>query len=320
MKPSSDFAAGGDPLVDARASLIAESVALPPDRHGDALGEASSRPRDRLRATHAFRIRLPLRGLATIVYTMENARVHEEQLVIGDAFGEVLLACQRAGGASGVAYELIERSDGFLAAMDAARYFSTDPDSAFELAQGRVLDIGAGAGRASVALHDRGQDVLALDISPGATAVCRDRGVPTTYSGSVFELAASGPAPFDTFLMLGNNLGLLAGPAEAPLVLEALAAMAAPGARIVGETADPYTTNRPLHLDYHEQNRRSGRLPGQLRLRVRHERTVTPWWDYLLCTPDELEEIIGPTPWTLAGVQPRPSPSPQWLATLHLGG
>ena len=250
---------------------------------------------------------------------MENVRVHDEQLTIGDAFGEILLACQQAGGASGVAHELIERSDGFLAAEDAARYFSTDLDSAFELAQGRVLDIGAGAGRASVALHDRGQDVVALDISPGATAVCRDRGVPTTFTGSVFELAASRPAPFDTFLMLGNNLGLLGGPANAPLFLEALGAMAAPGARIVGETADPYTTTRPVHLDYHEQNRRSGRLPGQLSLRIRHERTATPWWDYLLCTPEELEEVIRPTAWVLASVLPRPSPSPQWLATLQLG-
>ncbi len=250
---------------------------------------------------------------------MENGRVHEEQLAIGDAFGEILLACQQAGGVFGVAHELIERSDGFLAVEDAARYFSTDLDAAFDLASGRVLDIGAGAGRASVALHDRGQDVVALDISQGATAVCRDRGVPTTFTGSVFELAESQPEPFDTFLMLGNNLGLLGGPAQAPLVLGALGAMAAPGARIVGETADPYTTTRPVHLDYHEQNRKAGRLPGQLRLRIRHERTATPWWDYLLCTPEELEEVIAPTAWTLDSVLPRPSPSPQWLATLQLG-
>ena len=104
-----------------------------------------------------------------------------------------------------------------------------------------------------------------------------------------------------------------------PLVLDALGALAAPGARIVGETADPYTTTRPVHLDYHEKNRKSGRLPGQLRLHIRHERTATPWWDYLLCTPEELEEVIAPTAWTLDGVLQRPSPSPQWLATLQFG-
>lgn len=249
---------------------------------------------------------------------MENERVHDEQLEIGDAFGEVLLACQDADGAGGVAYEIVERSDGFLGVADAAKYFSTEADSAFDRASGRVLDIGAGAGRASIALQDRGHDVVALDISAGATAVCRSRGVRTTFTGSVFELAASGPERFDTFLMLGNNLGLLGGSAQAPLVLEALAAMGASGTRIVGETADPYTTTDPLHLEYHEQNRRSGRLPGQLRLRVRQKRTVTSWWDYLLCTPEELEELIASTAWSLVGVQPRPSPSGQWVGTLLL--
>ena len=247
---------------------------------------------------------------------MENERVHDEELELGDAFGEVLLACQEADGAAGVAYELIERSDGFLGVADASKYFSTDHDSAFDLASGRVLDIGAGAGRASVVLQDRGHDVVALDISAGATEVCRRRGVRTTFTGSVSDLAASGPEPFDTFLMLGNNLGLLGGPAGAPPVLAALAAMAAPGACIVGETADPYSTTNPLHLGYHDQNRRLGRLPGQLVLRVRHQRMITPWWEYLFCTPDELEQVIASTAWRLADVKPRPSPCGQWVATL----
>jgi hypothetical protein len=150
---------------------------------------------------------------------MENARVHDERLAIGDAFGEILLACQRAGGASGVAYELVERSDGFLAVADAARYFSTDPDPALEL--------------------------------------------------------ACGPASW----------------ARPPI-----------RTRRPGRSTST-TTSRTGGLD---------ELPGQLRLRVRHERTVTPWWDYLLCTPEELEEVIGPTTWTLAGAQVRPRPSAQW--------
>lgn len=251
---------------------------------------------------------------------MENERIHDERLEIGDAFGEVLLACHDAGGTAGVAYALIERSDGFVDVADAATYFSTDWDSAFDLTSGRVLDVGAGAGRVSVALQDRGEDVVALDISPGAVAVCRDRGVRGTFTGSVFDLAGSRPEPFDSFLLLGNNLGLLGGPANAQVFLDALAAMAAPRARIVGETADPYATTNPVHLDYHDQNRRLGRLPGQLRLRVRHKRTVTPWWDYLLCTPDELEEVIASSAWTLAAAQPRTTSPGQWIATLILDG
>lgn len=157
---------------------------------------------------------------------MEDERIHRKRLVIGDAFGQVLLACQAGGGAPGVAFESIERSDGHLGVMDAARYFSPTDDwsattrFARERAAGRILDIGAGAGRVSLVLQEQGHDVVALDVSEGATTVCSERGVRTTFTGSVFDLAATAPGPFDTFLMAGNNLGLLAGAEQAPRFLE----------------------------------------------------------------------------------------------------
>ncbi len=265
--------------------------------------------------------------------TVESERVHEEHLVIGDAFGQVLSVCDAAGGAGGVALEVIERSDGHLGVMDAARYFASAADwsastrVAFDQASGRVLDIGAGAGRVALALQDRGNDVVALDISPGATTVCRRRGVRSTFTGTVFELAGSAPQPFDSFVMLGNNLGLLASRDEAPRFLDALTSIARPGARIVGETLNPYDTSNPDHLRYHEENRRLGRLAGQLRLRVRHLQMVTPWWDYLFCTPEELEPILAQTAWELTEAYPAPPgawkageswPPGQWTAVLAL--
>lgn len=243
--------------------------------------------------------------------------------MVGDAFGEVLLACDAGGGACGVAFELVERSDGHLGAMDAARYFapigewSATSRFAFDQADGRVLDVGAGAGRVALALQDRGSEVVALDVSAGATTVCRRRGVRSTFTGTVFEYAGSAPERFDTFVMLGNNLGLLAGPERAPLVLDALASLARPGARIVGETLNPYGTSNRDHLRYHEENRRLGRLAGQLRLRIRHLQLVTPWWDYLLCTPEELEPIVAPTAWQLTDAFPAGSQG-QWTAVLTL--
>jgi SAM-dependent methyltransferase len=97
--------------------------------------------------------------------------------------------------------------------------------------------MGAGAGRASLAVQECGQEVVALDISPGAVEVCRRRGVEQVFCGTVAELAVAGPAKFDSVLMLGNNLGLLGSPqpwaaglaAARPHVLAALGGVLRPG-------------------------------------------------------------------------------------------
>jgi 2-polyprenyl-3-methyl-5-hydroxy-6-metoxy-1,4-benzoquinol methylase len=274
------------------------------------------------------------RRSATIVAGVEDERIHRKRLVIGDAFGQILLGCQGGGGVPGVAFESIERSDGHLGVMDAARYFA--PADAWtattrfarERVAGRILDIGAGAGRVALVLEEQGYDVVALDVSEGATTVCRERGVRATFTGSVFDLAATAPEPFDTFLMAGNNLGLLAGAEQAPRFLDALASMAWPGAVVIGETLNPYGTNNPEHLQYHDDNRALGWLPGQVRLRVRHLQLATPWWDYLFCTPEELESILAPTRWQLTETytgepaeigDPQAGRPRQWTAVLLLG-
>lgn len=107
------------------------------------------------------------------------------------------------------------------------------------------------------------------------------RGVAT---GAVADVARRGLGVFDTFLMMGNNLGLLAGAEAAPRGLDAPAA--APGAVIVGQGMDPYGTGKPVHLAYHERNRAAGRMPGQIRMRIRHEDLATPWFDYLFTSEE----------------------------------
>jgi SAM-dependent methyltransferase len=238
----------------------------------------------------------------------------------GDAFGALLLACWERGAAPGAVLELIEREDGFLDGADAARYFD-EPEAwgsldrwASAQARGRVLDIGAGAGRHALALQARGLPVVALDISPLASEVCRRRAVAQVVTGTAADLVAAGASPFDSFLMMGNNLGLLASAAEAPRLLATLAALAAPDARILGVGTDPYRTTNPLHLAYHQANRARGRLGGQLRLRVRHLNLATDWFDYLFVSIDELRGLLVDTVWQLEHVE---AADPHYVAVLR---
>src|SRR5690349_182310 len=93
---------------------------------------------------------------------------------------------------------------------------------------GKVLDLGAGAGRAALALQVAGRPVVALDVSRGAIEVCKRRGVHQCFVGTVDALVETNPTPFDSILALGNNLGLLGSRAGADRLLNAHASRSAP--------------------------------------------------------------------------------------------
>lgn len=224
---------------------------------------------------------------------------------IGDAFGRALLDMV-AGTPDPI---VIERDDG-LVGLDTLDYLVVRDERdqwALEHVRGRVLDIGAGAGRASLALQDRGHEVVALDVSRGAILACRQRGVREVYAGPVEQAAADGMAgTFDSALLLGNNLGLLRSPENASSFLAAVGHLLRPGGVIVGTSMDVHQTDKEAHLEYHERNRRRGRMAGQLTIRVRYQRLATDWFDYLMLSPAELADLAGSAGWRVSDLRPGP--------------
>jgi hypothetical protein len=105
------------------------------------------------------------------------------------------------------------------------------------------------------------------------------------------------PNSFDTVLMLGCNFGLFGSPKKAKRILKKLHKITSENAIIIAETRDPYKTNNPFHLQYHELNRRRGRMPGQMKIRIRFQKYATKWFDYLLVSKEEMKQILKGTGW-----------------------
>ena len=217
-----------------------------------------------------------------------------------DAFGHGLYDYLKGKGQ----FIIIERDDGLIEAGKTAGYFAEYIDwpehekKAFKYAKGRVLDIGCGAGRHSIYLQDRGLDVLGVDISSLAIKVCELRGL---KKAKVLPITQIGKdlGKFDTILMLGNNFGLFANKRRTKWLLKRFYNITTKNALIIAETRDPYKTDEPIHLKYHESNRKRGRMAGQVKLRIRYKIYADSWFDYLMVSQEELKAMLKDTRWSI---------------------
>ena len=76
---------------------------------------------------------------------------------------------------------------------------------ALTMAQGSILDVGAGAGCHSLALQNMGKEVKAIDLSRLSVEVMKERGVKSAEVCDFYELQGT----YDTILMLMNGSGII---------------------------------------------------------------------------------------------------------------
>lgn len=110
----------------------------------------------------------------------------------------------------------------------------TIEQKALQLSKGKVLDVGCGAGNHTLYLQQKGFDVTAIDLSPGAVEVCKLRGVQNAEMTDILNVSEK----FDTILLLMNGTGIFQNLASAPKYLNHLKSLLNPGGQILIDSSD----------------------------------------------------------------------------------
>ncbi|MBQ9637393.1 MAG: class I SAM-dependent methyltransferase [Prevotella sp.] len=105
---------------------------------------------------------------------------------------------------------------------------------ALDMAKGRVLDVGAGAGCHSLELQKRGLNVTAVDISPLSVEAMKERGVKQVLEQDFFTMKGH----FDTILMLMNGIGIVGTLERLPQFFKQLDKMLSPGGQLLCDSSD----------------------------------------------------------------------------------
>jgi len=202
--------------------------------------------------------------------------------------------------------------DGRVTAAEPARQFegyehwSELERTAIGRLEGRVLDLGCGAGRHAGPLQRRGHDVLAVDSSPAAVRTARERGVETPVVGSVRDLPVS-RASVDSVLLLGSQLGVRDYPVGMRSVLADLYTVTAPGGRLVVDLEDPRAVERAAPVDRwdgDDSRRAVYRWPddgpasfARRWFRVRYGDWTGGWTRLAMLTPAQFRAVVAGTRW-----------------------
>jgi len=137
------------------------------------------------------------------------------------------------------------RADGVSFTIETTEYFTLDGQLAaldalaLDRCRGRVLDVGAGAGRHSLALEARGHEVVAIDVSPVCSALCTERGVQDSRTFNIMTLHSEEPlGRFDSIFFGMQTIGVAGGMKPLEELLRRLKNCLSPGGELIVDSSE----------------------------------------------------------------------------------
>lgn len=155
---------------------------------------------------------------------------------------------------------------------------------ALQMANGRILDVGAGAGCHTLALQDMGKTATAIDISELSVETMKLRGVEDARLQDFWKTEEQ----YDTVLMLMNGIGIIGTLKQLPRFFQQIDRILSPGGQVLLDSSDicyvfeveDDIIEIPSHMDYY----------GELTYQMQYKRIKGEEFPWLYIDADLLQE------------------------------
>ncbi|MCO6147048.1 bifunctional 2-polyprenyl-6-hydroxyphenol methylase/3-demethylubiquinol 3-O-methyltransferase UbiG [Flavobacterium sp. NRK1] len=157
-----------------------------------------------------------------------------------DLFGKAILDYQTNNSPENLITETSISEEDEMSVAYLFREFKEMPKlekKALQMAKGKVLDAGCGAGSHSLYLQtERNLEVTSIDISPNAIEACVLRGVKDARAENIMQIDET--EKFDTILLLMNGAGMCGKLSEISGFLQKLKSLLKEGGQILLDSSD----------------------------------------------------------------------------------
>lgn len=197
---------------------------------------------------------------------------------------------------------VVEREDGYIDEVPVSVFFRKPEaffpveKAALEHCTGRVLDIGAGTGIHSLELQSQDFSITAVDVAVLAVEVMKKLGVKDARCLDIFDMP---PEKFDTILLLCHGIGIVGSVEGLDRFLNHMKAFVSEDGQLLINSLDVTKTEDPVHLAYHAANRESGRLAGDIKIRIRYNEVMSDWFHWIQFDAEMLEEYATACGWRM---------------------
>lgn len=152
---------------------------------------------------------------------------------------------------------------------------------ALEFCNGKILDVGCGAGSHSIQLQKNGSlEIHAIDISKGAIRIAKKRGVKNAQCIDFFKIENE---KFDTILMLMNGSGIIGKLENLGTFFEHAKYLLTENGKVIIDSSD-------LTYLFDKEITEPEKYYGELEFRISYKNMNSDKFDWLYINPSLLKE------------------------------